>query len=95
MPGKIAKTIAAYREEAARLIQAVVEPRSPKETIKSRIGRTAKTLGWNFSRTRKIWHRIARRIDAHEMDQLRELDVERKGGNAPGRVPERERNVCG
>jgi hypothetical protein len=68
-----AKIIAAYRTEAAQLLREVAAPLFPKEKVKSRIGRAAKQLGWTFVRTHKIWHKNAGRIDAHEMDALREL----------------------
>lgn len=63
--------IEATKAEAAELIRLVAHPPQPGETIRGRIARAARGLGWTFNRTQDIWRREARRIDAHEMDQLR------------------------
>jgi hypothetical protein len=63
--------IKADREEAARLIRLAAGPERRGESAKARMRRTAAILGWSHTRTRDIWQRSARRIDAHEMDLLR------------------------
>lgn len=63
----------AAKKEAAELIKAAFPPSTPGETTKVRIGRAARNLGWPDGRTQDIWNGEARRIEAHEMDQLRKL----------------------
>lgn len=46
------------------------------ESVKDAINRVARLLRWKFARTKAIWYDEARRIDAHEMDQLRRLAAE-------------------
>lgn len=41
-------------------------------SIKARIRQAAHDLRWSFSRASDVWYRKARRVDAHEMDRLRE-----------------------
>jgi hypothetical protein len=64
-------TIEASRREASVLLKRAADALAGRATIKQRIGTMAHALGWAYSRTRDIWHGEARRIDAHEMDQLR------------------------
>lgn len=63
---------AADRREAARLIQLLGEPAVARERIKVSIRRTAALLRWEPSRAEDIWRLDARRIDAWEMDALRD-----------------------
>ena len=65
--------------EASVLLRQVAEPRVVGESVKSAIARTGRALGWRFSRTREVWYGRARRIDAFEMDRLRDAarDIER------------------
>jgi hypothetical protein len=65
--------IEATRIEAATLIREVAPLSRHMRTTKARIRSAAKRLGWTFGRAREIWKRAARRIDAHEMDQLRAM----------------------
>lgn len=58
--------------EASLLVRRVAEPRPVGDSIKAAIVRTARRLGFSYTRTRDIWYGNARRIDAAEMDQLRE-----------------------
>lgn len=58
--------------EACDLVQRVAEPRASADSVKALVVRAARRLGFSFTRTRDIWYRHARRIDAHEMDRLRE-----------------------
>lgn len=57
--------------EASDLVRRVAEPRRVGDSVKSAISRAANKLGFRFTRTRDIWYRRARRIDAEEMDALR------------------------
>lgn len=59
--------------EAMVLIQRVAEPRPVGDKVKAAIGRASKRLGFPFNRARSIWYGEARRIDATEMDRLREI----------------------
>ena len=58
--------------EAATLIRVVAGRRREPESVKASIYRAAESLGWSVSRTKDIWYRAARRVDAEEMDALRE-----------------------
>jgi hypothetical protein len=58
--------------EASMLVRNVAEPRPIGDSVKSAISRAARRLGFSYGRTRRIWYRDARRIDAAEMDKLRE-----------------------
>lgn len=59
--------------EASNLVRRAAEPREAGESVKAAIGRAARRLHWSITRTRAIWYAEARRIDSHEMDQLRAL----------------------
>jgi hypothetical protein len=59
-------------DEARHLVHRCAEPRPVGDSIKAAIYRSAKRLGFTFSRTRDLWYANARRIDAWEMDRLRE-----------------------
>jgi hypothetical protein len=56
--------------QASALVQDVVSVNAGA-SVSERIRAAARKLGWDFSRTRDVWYEQARRIDAHEMDQLR------------------------
>ena len=59
---------------------ALVREVAPVEgaTVGERILIAARKVGWGFNRTRDVWYEQARRIDAREMDQLREARQNRK-----------------
>lgn len=59
--------------EAATLVRAAAEPAQIGEKVDQQIQRSARRLGWLTSRVREIWYGRARRIDAHEMERLREV----------------------
>ena len=58
-------------EEAQTLVRRCAEPRPAGDKVKAAVIRASRRLGFSFSRTKDIWYRNARRIDATEMDQLR------------------------
>jgi hypothetical protein len=57
--------------EASELLRHVAGPREADDSVKALVRRASHRLRWSFSRTRDIWYRNARRIDAAEMDKLR------------------------
>lgn len=57
------------------LVQRCAEPRPVGDSVKAAINRAAKRLGFDPSRTRKLWYGDARIIAAHEMDWLRKRAV--------------------
>ena len=59
-------------DEAQTLVRRCAEPRPPGDSVKAAIRRASQQLGIPFSRTRDIWYGDARRIDAEEMDRLRQ-----------------------
>jgi hypothetical protein len=58
--------------EAQTLVQRVAAPRGVSDSVKAAIVRAARRLDFPFTRTRDIWYGHARRIEAAEMDRLRE-----------------------
>ena len=62
-----------WEVEASMLVKRIAEPRLVDDSVKVAILRAAHRLGWKPSRTREIWYGRAHRIDAPEMDSLREL----------------------
>lgn len=58
--------------EASELVRRVAEPRAVGDSVKAAIVRAARRLGFPHSRTKDLWYAHARRIDADEMDRLRE-----------------------
>ena len=59
-------------EEAQALIRQCAEPRPAGDQVKAAVRRASRRLDLPFSRTRDIWYGDARRIDAREMDRLRQ-----------------------
>src|SRR5258705_13259522 len=58
--------------EAKALVQRCAEPRLAGDQVKAAILRASRRLGLSFNRTKDIWYGDARRIDAEEMDMLRQ-----------------------
>jgi hypothetical protein len=78
--------------EASELIQEVA---GPAGSVKERIRRASRFLGFNYERAKSVWYQEARRIDAREMDSLREAarklrqeDLERVAGEELRRLRE-------
>jgi hypothetical protein len=59
--------------EAQTLVRRCAEPRPAGDQVKAAIRRASQRLNLPFSRVRDIWYGDARRIDAHEMDRLRQV----------------------
>ena len=59
-------------DEAQTLVRRCAEPRPAADKVKAAIRRASQRLDLPFSRVRDIWYGDARRIDAHEMDKLRQ-----------------------
>jgi hypothetical protein len=59
-------------DEAQTLVRRCAEPRPAADKVKAAIRRASQRLDIPFSRVRDIWYGDARRIDAHEMDRLRQ-----------------------
>jgi hypothetical protein len=59
-------------EEASALIRQCAEPRPAGDQVKAAVRRASRRLELPFSRTRDIWYGDAWRIDAREMDRLRQ-----------------------
>jgi hypothetical protein len=59
-------------DEAQTLVRRCAEPRPAADSVKAAIRRTSQRLDIPFSRVRDIWYGDARRIDAEEMDMLRQ-----------------------
>jgi hypothetical protein len=58
-------------EEASVLVRLCAEPCPAGDLVKVAIFRASQRLKMPVSRIKDIWYGDARRIDAHEMDQLR------------------------
>lgn len=63
--------------DAMQMVQLAAEPRPVGDSVKAAINRSARRLGWSFTRTRDVWYGDARRIDVREMDALREIERKR------------------
>lgn len=63
--------------EASHLMRRIAEPVSAGESIKALINRAARLTGINSSRAKAIWYQETRRIDAEEIDRLREVAAAR------------------
>jgi hypothetical protein len=59
-------------DEAKILVRRCAEPRPAGDQVKAAVRRASQRLGIPFSRVRDIWYGEARRIDADEMDKLRQ-----------------------
>jgi hypothetical protein len=59
-------------DEAQILVRRCAEPRPAGDQVKAAVRRASQRLGIPFSRVRDIWYGDARRIDADEMDKLRQ-----------------------
>ena len=59
-------------DEAQTLVRRCAEPRPAGDQVKAAVRRASQRLDIPFSRVRDIWYGDARRIDAHEMDKLRQ-----------------------
>ena len=60
-------------DEAQILVRRCAEPRPAGDKVKGAIRRASRRLDIPFSRTRDLWYGDARRIDAEEMDRLRQV----------------------
>ena len=58
--------------EALTLVRCCAEPRLAGESVKAAIRRASQRLDFPFTRTKDLWYGDARRIDAGEMDRLRQ-----------------------
>jgi hypothetical protein len=70
---KISTVQASSVEEARILVRRCAEPCQAGESIKSALRRVTHRLQFSHIRTRALWYGEARRIDAREMDRLREV----------------------
>jgi hypothetical protein len=60
-------------DEAQTLVRRCAEPRPAGDQVKAAVRRASQRLNIPFSRVRDIWYGDARRIDAEEMDRLRQV----------------------
>lgn len=58
--------------DAALMLRELSLPWSPGERIKSVLDRTARMAQLTYSRTYEIWYCRARRIEPHEIEQIKE-----------------------
>src|ERR1700755_264804 len=63
-------------EEARFLVRKCAEPCPAGESVKAAIRRSSRRLQLPFTRIRDVWYGDARRIDALEMDRLRQTAEE-------------------
>ena len=63
---------ASSSDEAQILVRRCAEPRPAGDQVKAAVRRASQRLGIPFSRVRDIWYGDAKRIDADEMDKLRQ-----------------------
>ena len=75
-------SFASSMDEAQMLVRRCAEPRPAGDLVKAAIHRASRRLDLSFSRTRDIWYGDARRIDAREMDRLRQAAFRTEFANA-------------
>lgn len=69
--------VATLSLEAASGLRRLAEPIPAGDRIKAQIARAARKAGLTYSRAFEIWYGRARRIDAHELDAIRNAQVKR------------------
>ena len=70
------------KSEASTLLREIVAPPWPGESVKALIRRASRKSGLTVSRATKLWYGLCARIDAEEIDRLRELAGNAKTGGA-------------
>jgi hypothetical protein len=73
-------------EEAQSLVRRCAEPRPVGDKVKAAILRASRRLQFPISRTKDVWYGQARRIDAREMDRLRQVAEKTELAVAAGSV---------
>lgn len=63
--------------EARSLLQEYIAPPIAGESMKVRIARAARYVGFTYGRTGTLWYGNARRVDAQEIDLLRAAAVKK------------------
>lgn len=63
--------------EAQNLLRDYISPPIAGGSVKERIYRAARYVGFTFSRTHTLWYGNARRVDAQEIDLLRAAAVKK------------------
>ncbi len=66
------KSQSSWSAEATELVKQCAEPAPLRDTVKAGVRRAAQKLGFTFNRTYDFWYGRAGRIDATEIDHLRE-----------------------
>lgn len=66
----MAQAAEAVREKTTAQVRELVRL-APGDSVKSRIGAAARGIGLPACRIAKMWYGLARRIEAHEADQIR------------------------
>lgn len=61
----------AISDEMAERVRIAALPIRASDSVKTRIVRASLRLGLAYQRTRALWYRAARRIEAHEADLIR------------------------
>jgi hypothetical protein len=64
-------TSAAIAEEMRCSLRQLAGQKMASDSVKSLIGRAARSAGLTYSRAYELWYGRARRIDAHELDGVR------------------------
>lgn len=80
------------KAEAARLLKLAAEPRPVGDSVKDAIWRAARAVGFACDRAKRIWYGEAKRIDAEELDKLRDFARERRARIAAARADD-QRNI--
>lgn len=66
----------AVRAEARELVELIAGPMRLGENVKAALARVARSTGLSDRRVRGIWNGEARRIEAPEMDRLRQVALD-------------------
>ncbi len=79
-------TLSSSIDEAKSLVRRCAAPRPAGDQVKTAILRASRRLQFPASRTKDLWYGNARRIDAREMDRLRQVAEQTELANAVGCV---------
>lgn len=63
--------------EAQKLLREYIAPPVAGESMKVRIARAARCVGFTYTRTGTLWYGNARRVDGEELDMLRAAAVKK------------------
>lgn len=77
-PKRQGDSMTTAQAEARQLVELIAGPLRLGENVKAALARVSRMTGFGDRRVRAIWNNEARRIDADEMDRLRQVALDAK-----------------